>query len=177
MKTTAVVAALAIALAAAFAAWQETATITINAQTGYIDLDFEEGKWTWTAKYVIYTAEVKGSESGNDGPPELVLKLLNMYPGASLTYATYLKNDGTLPVEVYNCNFKSIGGGFTFNDVDFDFEIQVDVDTFKGGSAPPFVLKPGERAYVVIYIRGKDNAREGVEVEAVFKCDYRLKTK
>ncbi|WP_148682358.1 hypothetical protein [Pyrobaculum neutrophilum] len=175
-----------MALLVAYSLWGEAAAVRAPVSTGYIDMDFVDVKITHPAtvpvgagptvvelNYMKITVDVGGSAPGNDGPPVLYIDVKNMYPGAKVTVNGYLRNDGTIPVRVEKCNFRSIGGAFAFKDVDLDFDIQVDVDAFKGGNAPPFTLMPGQSAYVVVYIRARNDARESVSVSAQFTCDYR----
>ena len=184
-KAVVVFVSLAVVLGVAFAAWSETATIQVSAQTGYIDADFVDVKLTHpkiyafnppsgsvVVNYMTVGVTVVNSGAGNDGPPELVIDVANMYPGARVTLTARLKNDGTIPIQVYGCNFRSVGGAFEFGDVDYDFDIRVDVDSHVNGRYPPFVLNPGGTANVVIYLHAKDNAREGVSGTATFTCIY-----
>jgi len=100
-KTTLVIAALAVILGVAFATWTETATIQINAETGYIDLDFTDVQNTACSPYMDcdYDALLH-SDAGNDGAPSVTLTLDNAYPGATATYQIEVYNDGTIPVNV-----------------------------------------------------------------------------
>ncbi|AFA38816.1 hypothetical protein Pogu_0789 [Pyrobaculum oguniense TE7] len=183
-KAVVVFVSLAVILGVAFATWTEEATIQVNADTGYIDADFINVRLTLPTTYVFSPPSdyvvvnymtvgvtVVNSGAGNDGPPELVIDVANMYPGAYVTLRALLRNDGTIPVRVYGCDFTSLGGGF-YMDVDYDFDIRVDVDADVGGSYPPFVLNPGGTADVVIYLHAKDDAREEVSGTATFTCIY-----
>jgi len=180
-KTTLVIAALAVILGVAFAAWQEQATISVNAQTGYIDLDIvpDEYPWKFLGRFPRVRADytLAGSDPGNDGPPVLTLTLSNLYPGINyIVFSAKIKNDGTLPVKITNCNFKFVGGSFTFGDVDFSWlDIEIDVDAHKRGVGPPrdIVLDPGEEAVLTIAIRVKSGAPEEASVTAQFTCDYK----
>jgi len=100
-KTTLVIAALAVILGVAFATWTETATIQINAETGYIDLDFTSVTNTACSDYMECNYDsLLHSGPGNDGAPSVVLTLSNAYPGATATYEIEVYNDGTIPVNV-----------------------------------------------------------------------------
>jgi len=100
-KTTLVIAALAVILGVAFAMWSEEAQININAETGYIDLDFTSVSKTGCSPYMDCTAGTPtNSGPGNDGPPSVDLTLSNAYPGATATFNIVVYNDGTIPVNV-----------------------------------------------------------------------------
>jgi len=100
-KTTLVIAALAVILGVAFAMWQETTIIQINAETGYIDLDFANVQYTDCSPYMTCTPGTPtNSLPGNDGEPSVTLTLDNAYPGARATFTIEVYNDGTIPVDV-----------------------------------------------------------------------------
>jgi len=100
-KTTLTIAALAVILGVAFATWTETATININAATGYIDLDFTNVANTACSPYMTCTPGTPtNSAPGNDDPPSVDLTLSEAYPGATATFTIDVYNDGTVPVNV-----------------------------------------------------------------------------
>jgi len=185
MKASVAVVVAAVLLAVAYAMWSETSQVLINAQTGYIDLDIVltgPDPWFYDPPYgypyvsVSYT--LAGSDPGNDGPPVLTLTLSNLYPGINYIVfdAARLRNDGTLPVRIKNCNFKFIGGSFTFGDVDYDGWLDIDVDVHKSpsgvGPPSPIILNPGEEAVLAIAFRVDSDAPEGASVTVQFTCDY-----
>jgi len=180
MKASVTVVVAAVLLAAAYAMWSETSQVLINAQTGYIDLDIVltgPGPWFYVPSYVLPSPPtLAGSAPGNDGPPVLTLTLSNLYPGINYIVfdAARLKNDGTLPVRIKNCNFKYIGGPFTSDDVDYNGWLDIDVDVHKGGVGPPspIILNPGEEAVLAIAFRVDSDAPEGASVTVQFTCDY-----
>jgi len=177
-KITLIIAALAVILGATYAAWSEEGGTNINVATGYIDLDFviTGNPWFYVPKHVSLSYTYTGSDPGNDGPPVLTLTLSNLYPGINYIVfdATRLRNDGTLPVRIKNCNFKFISGSFRFGDVDYDGWLDIDVDVYKNGVGPPnpIILNPGEEAILAIAFRVDSNAPEGVSVTVQFTCDY-----
>jgi len=101
-KTTLIIAALAVILGVVFATWSEEATIQINAETGYIDLDFTSVTNTACSSSMgcSNTPPANSVVHSNDGAPEVTLTLNNAYPGATATYEIVVYNDGTLPVNV-----------------------------------------------------------------------------
>ena len=163
----------ALLLAAAFATWGEGAKVSVTASTGYIDADFKDVQISLKDPYVEVRYYLAGSDPGNDGPPTWYITVSNMYPKANATLNARLYNDGTLPIKITNCNFTSIGGRFEFRDIDFDFDVQIDVDT---PTFLPVILKPGEKLYVVVYLRGRPDAREGVSATVAFTCTYQQAT-
>jgi len=85
MKALVTVVAIAVLLAVAYALWSEQSQISVNAQTGYIDLDFKVEGNPWQRvdglkDYLVLDYTLLGSEEGNDGPPVLILKLGNLFP-------------------------------------------------------------------------------------------------
>jgi len=178
---TVVVVALAVILGVAFAMWSEEAQININAETGYIDLDivFTGGPWAFVPPYVSVSYTLTGSASGNDGPPVLSLTLSNLYPDINYIVFDFskLKNDGTLPVRITNCNFRYVAGPFG-GDVDYGSGVgewlDIDIDVEKGGVGPPsdIILNPGEEAVLAIRFRVDSDAPEGASVTVQFTCDY-----
>jgi len=154
-KTTLVIAALAVILGVAFAMWQETAIIQINAATGYIDLDFTDVKNTACSPYMDCTAGTPtNSDPGNDNAPSVTLTLNNAYPGATATYQIVVYNDGTIPVKVA-CSVSS------------DPQLTVTL------SATDFSLDVGNSYTLVVDI---SVATSGVGEEATYSatvtCDY-----
>ncbi|MCU7787026.1 hypothetical protein ODS41_03670 [Pyrobaculum sp. 3827-6] len=170
----------ALVLAAAFATWGEGAKVSEIASTGYIDADFKDVQISLKDSYVEVSYYLAGSDPGNDGPPTWYITVSNMYPNARATLNARLYNDGTLPIKITNCNFTSIPGGFEFKDIDFDFDVQIDVDVHRDTPAArgsrAIILKPGERLYVVVYLRGRPDAREGVSATVAFTCTYKQAT-
>ncbi|MEM5827751.1 MAG: NEW3 domain-containing protein [Pyrobaculum sp.] len=155
-KTTVVIAALAIALAAAFAAWQETATIIVNAQTGYIDLDFTEVEVTYSSPYVDADIdELSGSlyPNVNDGEPSVKLVIKNAYPGAEVKYKITAYNDGTIPVNIM-CS------------VDAPQVLTVTISPSEVKD-----LKPGESVDLIVTVVAGDVEEES-EYEATVSCTY-----
>jgi len=177
-KSTLITVALALILGAMYAAWSENSEISINVTTGYIDLDFviTGNPWYYVPKHVSVNYTNTGSDPGDDGQPVLTLTLSNLYPGINyiLFGNTRLRNDGTLPVRIKNCNFKFIAGSFKFGDVDYDDWLDIDVDVSKGAVGPPhdIILNPGEEAILAIAFRVDSDAPEGVSVTVQFTCVY-----
>jgi len=192
MKALVTVVAIAVLLAVAYALWSEQSQISVSAQTGYIDLDFEvEGKKPWhrldgLKGYIGLNYTLQGSKRGNDGPPVLILTLTNLFPfgyegkGQQKVkrYIVFdslkLVNDGTIPVKITGCNFTYVSGSFEFDDVDYNGWLELDVDLHKGSEGPPsdVVLEPGESATVKISIWVSDNATETASVTVKFTCNY-----
>ncbi|MEM1890238.1 MAG: NEW3 domain-containing protein [Pyrobaculum sp.] len=153
-KTTVVIAALAIALAAAFATWQETATITVNAQTGYIDLDFTSVAVISSSDYVTATfQDPSNSGRGNDGAPSVTLVIKNAYPGAQVVYRITAYNDGTIPVNI-QCSVTAP---------------QVLSVTISPSTVSD--LKPGESVDLTVTVKAED-VGEVSEYQATVSCTY-----
>jgi len=152
-KTTLIIAALAVILGVAFAVWQETATIQVNAQTGYIDLDFTKVEVSKCSHYMTcnYTTPT-GSDSGNDGQPSVTLKLDNAYPGATATFNIQVYNDGTIPVTL-SC------------DVNAPSELSVNVSA-------PSSLDPQSSDTITVEITVGNGAQEEATYSATVSCTY-----
>jgi len=148
-----VIAALAVILGVAFAAWTEQATIQINAQTGYIDLDFTNVEVSKCPDYMkCSSTDLTGStQNDNDGPPSVTLTLDNAYPGAKATFNIQVYNDGTIPVKL-SCNVEK-------PDV-----LSVDVSA-------PSSLEPQTSGMITVEITFGD-VDEGSSYSATVTCEY-----
>jgi len=151
-KTTLVIAALAVILGVAFAVWTEQATIQINAQTGYIDLDFTQVAYTCSSYMSCSYTGLTGSDSGNDGPPSVTLTLDNAYPGAEATFNIQVYNDGTIPVTL-SC------------DVNAPSELSVNVSA-------PSSLDSQSSGTITVEITVGDGAQEEATYTATVTCTY-----
>lgn len=171
-------AALAVVVAFAYSSWHDGGYVALAKKVKTGDLDFAEGEVVEKSPYVDIHVALANSAPGVDGPPALYITVGNLYPGARALYKTYLVNDGNKYVKIEKCNFTSIAETRKKEkrlqrDVDylkFDISFDVDLAREKKGKAPPFKLKPGEKAVVWIKVEAASGAPEEVSVEAVFVC-------
>ena len=154
-KTTLVIAALAVVLGVAFAAWSETATIQVNAQTGYIDADFQKVQVT-ASSYVDATYSTSGSASGNDGAPSLTVSISNAYPGAQVQVYFEIYNDGTIPIRFTSCTASG----------------DTDKLTVSGLPTTPFTLNPGSAQSVTLTITAGSDVEEQQSYSVTIQCTY-----
>ncbi|ACB39915.1 hypothetical protein [Pyrobaculum neutrophilum] len=157
MKSTITIAALAIVLAVAFAIWQETATISVNAQTGYLDADFQNVQVD-RSPYVTAEAKTAGSDAGNDGPPSLTVTVTNAYPGASVTVSFDVYNDGTIPLR-FRWTACTISGDTGYLKV-------------SGMPTSDTTLDLGATQKVTLTITAADNVEEQKTYSLTIQCPY-----
>lgn len=127
-KMVAIFAALMIALMVvgfAYAQWSKTLKISGNAETGYVDAEFQAlesnddgkgavtatedpkgcGTWTWTGTSWSWSGNRYDKDVGTctvagEGSDTLTITISNAYPGYSPSIAFNITNTGTIPVKV-----------------------------------------------------------------------------